>query len=101
MTMSLQNDLELLSLRENYMKNASNPNMLSCVNTNSSVKSEDLQDDEHDSTLQWTLRHWFGGKSSSSNTNHKINNGAPSIRRTSCQPSKPNDKLNRLVSFYL
>ncbi|SAL95223.1 hypothetical protein [Absidia glauca] len=67
--MSLQNDLELLHLRESYMKNSNHSNMLSCVNSNSSTLSEDLGHDEdqhNDSPLHSVLKQWFGGNSTTS-----------------------------------
>lgn len=105
--MSLQNDLELLHLRESYMKNSNHSTMLSCVNSNSSTLSEDLGHDEdqhNDSPLHSVLKQWFGGNSTSSTTssNRESGSNTHSIRNQSClQLSKPNDKLNRLVSFYL
>ncbi|KAI8340694.1 hypothetical protein BC941DRAFT_510994 [Chlamydoabsidia padenii] len=97
--MSLQNDLELIYLRESYMKNSnSNTTMLSCVESNSSSKSVDLhRDDDLTSktgSLPWSIKQWFSGKSLQGDDTN-----CSSIRKSTCQLSKPNDKLNRLVTW--
>lgn len=90
------------------MKNSSsNTTMISCLDSNSSIKSVDIhQDDDQDSltggSLQWTLKQWFGVKNNnSSSSSHDDSTACSPARKPTCQLSKPNDKLNRLVSFYL
>ncbi|ORZ25979.1 hypothetical protein BCR42DRAFT_18023 [Absidia repens] len=98
--MSLQNDLELIYLRESYMKNPSHSNMLSCMNSNTSTTSDDIQQVDHSNnfSIKWALKQWFSDKST---THSRTNDTSQLIRSPSCQLSKPNDNLNRLVSFHL
>ncbi|CAO3616892.1 unnamed protein product [Cunninghamella echinulata] len=77
----IQNDTELLYLREHYTKHTNCKNMLSSLANNNQHKQEDLED--HEEVLPWNLKHWF--------------NKVHFHEDDNLQQHLKDDKLNRLI----